>query len=453
MTEMSTTDRVRSSKDSAVYSWYVVAVLMLCYALSFIDRQVLSLLVEPIKRDLDLTDTQFSLLQGFAFAIFYTFVGLFMGKLADTRNRKIIIVIGITLWSLMTAFCGLAKNFLHLFIGRVGVAVGEATLSPAAYSIIGDYFPKEKLGRAMSTYSVGVFLGSGLAFLVGGLILAVLPDINTLPLLGEVKAWQLLFIIVGLAGIPFAVLALTIREPERGRYSEDVSDADTVAEVSIVRSLRFFLQQRKFYLPHFVGFSMLTMIGYGFHSWVPAYFIRVHGWEVSQVGILYGSINVISAPLGVLAGGWFGDLLARRRPDAFIRAPVLGALVLWVPAIIATSPMVSNPYVALGLLSVLHFFASFHAGMAVAALHTVTPITMRAQATAVYLFVINLIGLGMGPLIVALITDHVFADEASVGTSLMLVGLIATPTAAALLHFASRHYSAMINSIEGDTHA
>lgn len=418
------------------YSWYVVAVLMLCYALSFIDRQALSLLVEPIKADLEISDTQFSLLQGMAFALFYTFVGLYMGKLADTKNRRKIIAIGVFAWSLMTAFCGFARSFAQLFLARVGVAVGEATLSPAAYSIIGDYFPSEKHGRAMSTYSVGVFLGSGLAFLVGGALIASIPSEMTLPVLGELKNWQLVFLVMGFAGIPFVLLVLTIREPIRGRYSVQ-SDKIPDDEVTIRMAVTYFFQRRRFYLFHFVGYSMLTTIGYAFHSWVPAYFIRFHGWEAGEVGITYGAVNLAAAPLGVLAGGWLGDRLKRMGyKDAYLRGSMIGALFLWIPAGLATSPLVSSPISALAILGVLHFFASFHAGMAVAGLHEVTPLRIRSQATALYLFVINLIGLGGGPLVVALITDFVLQDTSAVGTSLMLVGLFATPLTILLLYFA-----------------
>jgi len=438
---------IPEDEESAVYRWYVVAVLTLCYALSFIDRQVLSLLVEPIKRDLILTDTEFSLLQGFTFAIFYTFIGLFMGKLADTKSRRWIIVVGVTAWSLMTACCGLAKNFFHLILARVGVAVGEATLSPSAYSLIGDYFAPAKIGRAMSTYTVGVYLGSGLAFLVGGALIAAIPEVSSLPIVGEVKAWQLLFIIIGLAGLPFALLALTIKEPKRGRYVETKlgQQDDRPQVVSITRTLQFFVQNKRFYANHFFGFSMLTTVGYGFHSWVPAYFMRVHDWQASDVGVVYGTINVLAAPLGVLSGGWFGDFLSRRgHLDAFIRGPLIGAAFLWIPACLATSGVTNDTTLIFALLTVLHFFASFHGGMAVAALHTVTPLQMRGQATAAYLFVINLVGLGMGPLVVALITDYIFESEQSVGASLSVVGLVAVPLAMLLLTLSMRHYRSMV---------
>lgn len=419
---------------------------MLCYALSFIDRQVLSLLVQPIKRDLQLSDTQFGLLQGVAFAVFYTLVGLYMGKLADTRNRRRLIAAGVTAWSIMTALCGLSKSFLQLFVARVGVAVGESTLSPAAYSIIGDYFPPSKLGRAMSTYTVGVYLGAGLAFLVGGALIAVIPDRVSLPLVGTLATWQMVFIVIGLPGVLFALLVLTIREPVRGRYAgSNAGGQDTNAETTVARSLRYFARHWRFYAMHFCGFSMLTTVGYAFHSWVPAYFIRSLEWEASQVGLVYGTISILCAPAGVLSGGWFGDYLLRKGSrDAHIRAPIIGAACLCLPAAIATTPLSPGVGVTLFLLTILQFFASFHGGMAVASLHSVTPVNMRAQATAAYLFSINLIGLGLGPLIVALITDYVLKNEAMVGTSLAITGAIAIALSLVFLLVARRRYSAIV---------
>lgn len=447
--------RVSAREDSGAYSWYVVGVLMLCYALSFIDRQILSLLVEPIKHDLSLTDTEFGLLQGFAFAIFYTFVGLYIGKLADTKNRRWIIVIGVAAWSVMTALCGLAKSYALLFAARAGVAVGEASLSPAAYSIIGDYFPPRKLGRAMSVYTMGVYLGSGLAFLVGGTLIAAMPEQATFAVVGELKAWQLIFIIIGAPGLALSALVLTIKEPVRGRYVPNTGGSSTAAkkttEPSVFTALQYFASNWRMYLMHFLGFSLLTMIGYAFHAWVPAYFIRVHAWEASEIGITYGAITILCAPAGVLAGGWFGDfLIGRGFKDAHMRGPLIGALALWIPAALATT-LTTDVVVIFTLLALLQFFASFHGGLAVASLHTVTPLAYRAQATALYLFFINLIGMGLGPLLVALMTDYVFVDEAAVGSSLALIGAIATPLAIIFLWFGKKQFSVIVKDTAPNT--
>ena len=200
-----------------LYSWYVVGILMLAYTNSFIDRQILSLLIEPIQRDLEINDTQISLLAGLAFAIFYTVMGVPIARLADQKNRRTIILWGISIWSILTATCGLAKNFWHLFFSRMGVGVGEATLSPAAMSMISDYFPVTKIARAISIYSMGVYFGAGLALIIGGLVVKLVSETENIviPFIGEVFSWQITFFYVGLMGLPIFLLLLTIKEPRR----------------------------------------------------------------------------------------------------------------------------------------------------------------------------------------------------------------------------------------------
>src|SRR5882672_1891382 len=196
------------SEPSLRYAWYVVFILMVCYALSFVDRQILSLLVGPMKRDLALSDTRIGLLQGLAFALFYGLMGLPLGRLADTRNRRNVIILGVVLWSFLTGACSAARSFWSLFLARMGVGVGEATLSPSAFSLISDYFPKEKLATAMSVYSMGIFIGSGLANIVGGAVVDAVRELPavTLPLLGTVAPWRFTFLIVGAPGLVIALL-------------------------------------------------------------------------------------------------------------------------------------------------------------------------------------------------------------------------------------------------------
>ena len=196
------------NKPSALSAWYAVIVLLFAYVLSFVDRIIMSLLVIPIQKDLDISDTQMGLLMGLAFAIFYTVVGIPIARLSDVKSRKIIVSIGIFLWSIMTAVCGLARSFLELFLARIGVGVGEATLSPAAYSMIADYFPENKLGKAIAVYQSGALFGSGIAFIIGGAIVGLIVNSSatSLPFLGELQPWQLAFIIVGLPGVLMALV-------------------------------------------------------------------------------------------------------------------------------------------------------------------------------------------------------------------------------------------------------
>src|SRR6202795_194603 len=209
----------RGGSRALRYAWYVVGVLTLVYVFSFLDRQIFSLIVAPLRRDLHISDTQVSLLQGFSFAVFYTFFGIPIGRLADVYNRRTIIVLGLVLWSAFTAGCGLAGTFAQMLLLRMGVGVGEAALSPAAYSLITDYFPRERLATALSVYSMGIYVGSGMAYLLGGLVVAYASTqaMWTIPLLGAVHPWQIIFLLVGLPGIAVAPLLFTVNQPAVGR--------------------------------------------------------------------------------------------------------------------------------------------------------------------------------------------------------------------------------------------
>ncbi|MCI0489999.1 MAG: MFS transporter, partial [Blastocatellia bacterium] len=212
-TSQASVDESKASEPSLRYAWYVVIILMVCYTLSFIDRQILSLLVKPIQRDLGINDTEMGLLQGAAFGIFYTLLGLPMGWLADRISRRNLIAVGVFFWSLTTALCAVAKSFGSLFFARMGVGVGEATLAPSAFSMISDYFPKERLGTALSVYAMGIFIGSGLANIVGGTVVGSVVDMPAvdLPVIGTIASWRLTFLIVGLPGILVGLLLYSAR--------------------------------------------------------------------------------------------------------------------------------------------------------------------------------------------------------------------------------------------------
>nr|MCS5654047.1 MFS transporter [Candidatus Neomarinimicrobiota bacterium] len=235
-------------------SWYAVIILLLAYVLSFVDRIIMSLLVIPIQSDLGISDTQMGLLMGLAFAIFYVAIGIPIAKLSDEKSRRIIVSIGIFLWSLMTAACGLAKSFSHLFFARIGVGVGEATLSPAAYSMIADYFSENKLGRAIAVYQSGALFGGGLAFIIGGIVVnyAVNADSITLPIIGVLQPWQIAFIVVGLPGVLMALVMLTVKEPKRTGMKEEFGKS-----VSIRDTVSFVVTNWRVYMAVFVGFGML----------------------------------------------------------------------------------------------------------------------------------------------------------------------------------------------------
>lgn len=416
-----------SAYPSSLRAWSTVAILMLAYVLSFIDRQILNLLVGPIRRDLVISDTQMSLLMGLSFALFYTVCGIPLGRLADTKSRRGLIAIGVLFWSAMTAACGMARLYWQFLLCRIGVGVGEAALSPAAYSLIADSFPAERRATAISVYSMGVYLGSGLAFLLGGLVIkfASAQGDVLLPVLGEVRPWQLIFLILGAAGVLFSLLLLAVREPSRRGVGAGV--AVPLAEVG-----RYLRANRRTVLYHNFGFAGLAFAGYGSAAWIPTFFIRTYGWDAGHVGVVYGSIVAVFGCLGIVFGGRLADWMAKRgRTDANMRVGLYAAMAA-LPCV-ASFPLMDNALWAAALMAPTVFCLSMPFGVAPAAIQEIMPSAMRGQASAIYLFVITLIGLGIGPTAVALVTDYLFADDQALRYSLLIVSTLAVSSSLFLL--------------------
>lgn len=418
------------------YAWYVVGALTFVYIFSFIDRQILNLLVRPIRRDLGISDTQMSLLMGFSFALFYTFFGIPLGRLADSRSRRTIIAAGFAVWSLFTAGCGVAKNFAQMLLMRIGVGIGEAALSPAAYSIIADYFPPKRRATALSVYSMGIYIGSGIAFIVGGIVagIAAKQEEWILPLVGATRPWQVVFFIVGLPGIFLALLMYTVKEPlRRGmRLAKTVDGKTQVAQTPLSEVIAYLGQNWKTFLCHNVGFALLSFSSYGSSAWIPTFFVRNHGWTEATAGQVYGWIVAIASTLGIVAGGRLADWMVERGyRDATMRVGLIVSLA-WLPSGMIF-PLVSDATLAAWLIVPSAFFASAPFGVAPAAIQQMMPNSMRGQASAIYLFVVNLIGLGLGPTAVAMTTDYVFQDDNAVRYSLFVVATLAHVVAALLL--------------------
>lgn len=416
------------------YAWFVVFVLMGLYLFSFVDRMIIALLVTPIKADLGLSDTDVGLLYGLAFALFYTFVGVFIARLADTWNRVHLISIGVLLWGLATAACGLAGSFATLFAARVAVGVGEAALSPAAYSLISDYFPASKRPRAMSVYTMGMYLGVGVALLAGGAVVRMVGESSglMLPILGPTQPWQLVFFVVGLPGIVFFVLVrLFLREPKRREVGTESPD--------FAAFIRFFRARQSLYLRHYFGFAFLVLYSYSFAAWTPAFLVRAFGMSAGEAGIKLGIIILLTAPAGVFFGSVLAQRMQQKHPaDASLRVGFFAAFAAIVPAV--AFPLTSSPWLALALLGVTQFIISLPFGVAPAALHEVTPNQFRGQVIAVYLFVINIIGLGLGPLLVGLLNDHVFTQQGGVGHSMIGMAAFFMPLSGLLIIRAARAF-------------
>ena len=401
------------------YAWYVVVVLMACYTLSFVDRQILSLLVGPIKRDLTISDTRVGLLQGLAFSLFYTLMGLPLGRLADTRNRRNFIGASVALWSLFTSACSAAKSFWWLFLTRIGVGVGEAGLSPAAYSMISDYFPKQHLGVAMGLYSMGVFIGSSLALLVGGTTIDLLqrtPEV-AMPFLGTMASWRLTFLVVGAPGLLFALWVFTIREPLRRNLLRKAAGQPARLTLSgTVAQIRPRLQS-------VAGISVAmifqAMCTFAFLAWAPTFFIRIHGWTPGQAGRALGLIVLIFGCSGMYFGGHLCD---RWQRQGKCQAPLMVAAlsVIGTGVFFPLAMMAPRPGWTLALACPAVFCLAPPVATAVAALQLIFPNQVRGQVVALYLLILNLGGQGLGPLLPAVFDDYIFKNEKMIGPSLAL---------------------------------
>ncbi|MEJ8567712.1 spinster family MFS transporter [Elongatibacter sediminis] len=423
--------------EVSLYSWYMVFLCTVAYVFSFVDRQVLALLVGPIRADLQLSDTQFSLLHGLAFAIFYAIMGLPIARLADTRSRPRIIAAGIVVWSIATSLCGVARNFWQLFFARMAVGAGEAALSPAAYSMITDSFPRSQLGFALGIYSLGTFIGSGLAYLIGGAAIEWVSHIGPieLPLVGAVKPWQLTFFVVGIPGVIIAALfVLTVRDPDRMGLAANDRDGFRISQV-----LGYIREHRAAFFTHYVGFGFLSLALFALLSWSPAFLIRSFGLGPKEVGVHLGLVVLIANTAGTLSSGWLMDRLTRLGyEDAALRSGVIGGLGLIVP--VSTFALFEGLGGAVSMLALAMYFASFPVASSAAALQCMAPNRMRAQVTALFFLFMNLMGITGGATLVALCTDYIFQDDGSVGFSISIIAAVASILGVACLCWGLRYF-------------
>ena len=418
------------------YAWYVVTVLFFAYVVSFLDRQILSLLIEPIKQDLHLSDTMISLLIGFAFAIFYTIVGIPIGRLADYRNRKGIIIAGVSVWSIMTSLCGLAQNAMVLFLARIGVGVGEASLSPSAYSIISDYFPREKRGRAASFYSLGIFAGAGMAFMFGGLIsdFATRVVAENYSVLSGFRPWQLTFLLTGSLGVLVVLMMLTVKEPLRRERLRSGGGSVPLREV-----IHYMKRHWQAYGALITGTAFISVGPYSLFAWTPAFFIRVHHYTQREIGMTLGAMVLVLGSASLILGSYIADRWFHSgHKEAHLDITIVMTGLAIIPVLFLLTA--DNPAPALIFIACTILFLTVHTGLSPAALQLITPNELRGQVIAVYLFILNLIGLGCGPTAVALLTDRYFRDPQAVGRSMAIVIISALSVGVALLIYGRKSY-------------
>ena len=421
--------------------WYAVIALAIANAVSFIDRLVISLLVPDIKADLGISDTQIALLTGLAFAFFYATLGLPIARLADTKSRKIIITVGVAFWSLMTAVCGLAKSFWQLFLARVGVGCGEATLSPSTYSMLADYFPPNKLATPIGVFSAGVSAGMGLAFIAGAAAIQLVSGLGDiqLPLVGAIGGWRLVFVIVGSLGIIVVALMTFVREPARRHVKQN----EAASSIPIAEVARYFRSRWKIYTLTMSGYGFTAVSVYGIINWTPVFYIRSFGLSPTEAGYLIGLVAMAGGISGAYLGGLVADRWSRTDPNAKLKVLTICCVGLLPAGVI--SPLMPNETLALSVLFFTFFFGTAAAGPTGSFIQIITPGAMRAQFGALYQFALNFVGLGLGTLIVALFTDFLFKDEGMVRYSIAAVVALVNPLALIFSWMAWRHYQVLLD--------
>jgi predicted MFS family arabinose efflux permease len=373
--------------ESPRYRLVVLAMLVLVYTFNFIDRQIVGILAVPIKADLGLTDTQLGLMGGLAFALFYTLLGIPVAMLADRSNRTAIMTVALVFWSAMTAVCGLAQNFWQLFLARVGVGIGEAGGVAPAYSIVADYFPPHQRARALGVYSFGVPIGSASGIVFGGVI-ASLVD------------WRTAFIVVGLAGVALApIFKLVVREPVRGRFDAQGSMGKPATFGAVMRLL---LTKPSFWGLSF-GAAASSMMGYGMFFWLPSFFVRSHQLTLLEASLYYGAILLVGGIVGIWMGGSLADRFGaeKRRMYAIIPAVAFLATIPFYVGAVTSSSLV----LAFALFLVPTALGLVWLGPVLSSIQHVVPPHMRATASAIFLFVNNLIGIGLGTVALGALSD------------------------------------------------
>jgi MFS family permease len=419
----------------AVGAWFAVTVLIVLSIISSLDRYLVSLLVDPIRKDLQLSDFQIGLVQGLGFGLFYAAFGVPMGWLVDRFPRRRIICLGVAFWSLSAAGTGLARSFGSLFAARLGVGAGEASLFPAAYSLISEIFPKRRLALALGVFGAATSVGAGISLWLGGMIAEAANSLGVIeaPLVGVLQPWRLVFIVTGLPGLAFALLAFLLPEPRRARRAA-VAAAGRAAD----GFLRFFRASSAFFTCHFLGFGGLAILGYGMITWAPVFAIRRFGLGLAETGVLVGVIQGVCGVAGYVFHGWLADrLFARGMRDIHLRYYVVTYLLAGGVGVFCFQ-FAPSVWVFGVCYAVLCFLQPF-VGPAVAALQLVTPPEYRGRVSALFLLVMNGMGLCLGPPIVAAFTEFLFDDPARVGSSIALMFAVVTPLVVIPLVIGLRH--------------
>jgi len=425
-------------------AWYAVSVFAIALMFLFLDRGIITLLVEPIKADLDLTDFDISLLLGFALIVFNAFLAVPASRFVDIWPRNIMITAGIAAWSTMTALCGFAQTFVQLFIFRVGVGVGEIINGPATYSMMADMFPREKLPRAIAVLQLGFIGGVGVSLLLGAFVIQMLLGIDNVAVPGTsivIRNWQLVFIIVGLPGLLVAALMMTVAEPPRRGRTVVLKKPMPLRTV-----IKYLLEHWRVYAPQFMGLAVAAIEVSGTRAWQPVFFQRTYDWSAQKTGTVLGTSLIVAAPLGLWGATWLTEKLAKTRDDANLR--VVAIAYTLSPIFAISGPLMPDPWLAVACASLGFMIGIGGAVPQNAALQSVTPNQMRGQVTALYLFVFAVIGGGIGPTFIAVFTDYMFADEKMLRYALAVSATIMLPIAAWIMWWGVKPYGREIAKVK-----
>ena len=414
---------------SARTGWYATIIMLVAYTFSFVDRQVLNLLVEPIKADLDLTDTRISFLQGFAFAIPYIVMSIPLGRLVDKFNRIAVLIGGVLVWTVATFSCGISQTYSQLMYARMFVGAGEASVAPAAWSLLADYFPPEKLARPTSIFLMGPYLGGGLALIGGATVIDwfAVNDLSGIPIIGALNHWQFTFIAVALPGVLIAASLLTIKTPERRHHSDAEQQSNNWGDV-----WQFLKNNSRIYISVLLGVPFLVVVLYGLQGWVPTMIVRVYGWDLSDAGRIYGILLLITGSSGVVLGPILGQwLLKKGRGDYPLRVGVVGAAGITICMVLL--PFQETAVGAIICVSAASFFVTLPLALMTFIIQTVTQANMRGVVTGMYVATSNIMGLALGPTLVAATTDYILRDPMQLNLSLSIVSATVAPIALILL--------------------
>ena len=401
-------------RKDAYYSLFAMTIVVM---FTVLDRSVLSLLIDPIKQDFGLTDTQVALLLGAAFSLPYGIVGLAVGRLADRKNRRNIVAASLAFWSLCTVACGMAQGYASLLLGRMGIGAGESGYGPASWSIATDNWPREKVAFATATMGIGAMLGMGLALFLGGAVLHFVSGMApvAIPFIGVIRPWQWTFIIVGAPGLLWALVLLTTKEPPR----RGLAPGEEAKKVPVGEVARWMRDDWRTYLAVIGGMCMKAMMLAVPTTWNATFLHREFGWDLAKVGMISGTITLIISPIALMAGAKLSEHWTRQgRNDANLRIVFYG-LACSIPLMLL-SPLMPNPYLVLGLNALVSFVGTLGFGPSIAAFQVITPNRMRAQMGSLTQFCNNVIAFALSPLIVALFTDYLFRDEGALKYSMVL---------------------------------